>query len=122
MKNLYLQQKNILIENKTEDAKNEVINQNKIDVNKYLQEEQAKREKAKIESKKKLEEEMKKKQGKGSDGKSISDIKPKETTKIFRNQELYKGTEPWTDPVFKAEKASLCPFDKSGWILQPSLI
>ena len=117
LKNLYLQQKNILIENKTEDAKNEVINQNKIDVNKYLQEEQAKREKAKIEAQKKLEEEMKKKQGKGSDGKSISDIKPKETTKIFRNQELYKGTEPWTDPVFKAEKASLCPFDKSGWIL-----
>ena len=23
-----------------------------------------------------------------------------ETTKVFRNQEIYKGTEPWTDPLF----------------------
>ena len=118
LKNLYLQQKNILIENKTEEAKNHVINENKIDVNKYLQEEQEKRKKAMEEAQKKMEEEMKKNQGKGSEGKSISDIQPKETTKIFRNQELYKGKEPWTDPVFKAEKASLCPFDKYGhWIL-----
>ena len=56
LKNLYLQQKNILIENKTEDAKNEVINQNKIDVNKYLQEEQEKRKK---QWKKHKEKEMK---------------------------------------------------------------
>ena len=117
LKNLYLQQKNILIENKTEDAKNEVINQNKIDVNKYLQEEQEKRKKAMEEAQRQMEEEMQKNKGKASEGKSINDIKPKETTKIFRNQELYKGTEPWTDPVFKPEKASLCPFNKSGWIL-----
>ena len=31
-----------------------------------------------------MEEEMKKKQGKGSDGKSINEIKPTETTKVFR--------------------------------------
>ena len=117
LKNLYLQQKNILIENKTEDAKNDVINQNNIDVNKYLKEAEEKRKKAMEEAQKKMEEEMKKKQGKGSDGKSINEIKPTETTKVFRNQEIYKGTEPWTDPLFKPEKASLCPFDKSGWIL-----
>ena len=117
LKNLYLQQKNILIENKTEDAKNEVIAQNKIDINKYLKEEEERRKKAMEEAEKKREEEMKKNQSKGTEGKSINEIQPKETTKIFRNQELYKGKEPWTDPLFKPEKASLCPFDKSGWIL-----
>ena len=51
------------------------------------------------------------------EGKSISDMKVQDGIKIFRNQEIYKGSEPWTDPLFKPEKASLCPFDKSGWIL-----
>ena len=38
-------------------------------------------------------------------------------TKIFRKQEIYKGKEPWSDPIFKPEKKSLCPFNKYGWIL-----
>ena len=118
LKNLYLQQKNILIENKTEEAMYEVINHNKIDVTKYLEEEKKKREKAKEEAQKKIEEEMKKEAGKAKEGKSINEMKSVETTKIFRNQELYKGTEPWTDPLFKPEKASLCPYNKNGdWIL-----
>ena len=117
LKNLYLQQKNILIENKTEKAKNEVISQNKIDVNKYLQEEQEKRKKAMEEAQKKLEEEMKKEQNKTQKEKSISEISPGVITKVFRNQEIYKGTQPWVDPIFKADKNSLCPYDKSGWIL-----
>ena len=54
LKNLYLQQKNILIENRTEKAKDEVINQNNIDINKYLKEEQEKRAKAKEEAQKKI--------------------------------------------------------------------
>jgi len=53
LKNLYLQQKNILIENKTEEAKNEVIKQNNIDVNKYLLEEKEKRKKVMEEAQKK---------------------------------------------------------------------
>ena len=53
LKNLYLQQKNILIENKTEKAKTEVKNQYNIDVNKYLQEETEKRKKAMEEAQKK---------------------------------------------------------------------
>ena len=117
LKNLYLQQKNILIENKTENARNEVINQNKIDVNKYLKEEQEKRNKAMAEAQKKIDEEMKKEQGKAEAAKSISEMKAKDSVITFRKQEIYKGTEPWTDPLFKPEKASLCPYDKSGWIL-----
>ena len=118
LKNLYLQQKNILIENKTEQAKKEVINQNKIDVNKYLLEEQEKRKKAMEEAQKKIDEEMKKEKGEAKAEKSASEMQPQVTTKIFRNQEMYKGTAPFTDPLFKPEKASLCPFDKRGdWIL-----
>ena len=57
LKNFYLQQKNILIENKTEQAKKEdVINQNTINVNKYLLEEQEKRKKAMEDAKKKIDE------------------------------------------------------------------
>ena len=117
LKNLYLQQKNILIENKTEAAKNEVISQNKIDVNKYLEEEKKKREKAMEEAQKKLEEEMQKEKGKTQKEKSISEMSSAMTTKVFRNQEIYKGTKPWTDPLFKPEKSSLCPYDRTGWIL-----
>ena len=116
LKNLYLQQKNILIENKTEKAKTEVKQQYNIDVNKYLKEEEEKRKKAMEEAEKKIEEEIKKEQGKAKEEKSIgtTDIKDK----IFRNQQMYKGTEPWKDPLFEPKQESLCPMDKyKNWIL-----
>jgi len=120
LKNLYLQQKNILIENKTEKAKDEVINQNNIDINKYLKEEQEKRAKAKEEAQKKIEEEIKREQAKAKEGISVKDVKIKADHKIFRNQPFYVGNESWTDPMFKPEKSNLCPFDKRGeWILPP---
>ena len=118
LKNLYLQQKNILIENTTEKAKDELINQNKIDVNKYLKEEQEKREKAKEEAQKKIEEEIKKAQSQSKEGISVKDIKIKPEHKIFRNQPFKVGNETWTDPMFKPEKSNLCPYDRRGkWIL-----
>ena len=110
LQNLYLQQKNILIENKTEDALEEIIEKNK-------KKKKKKREKAMEESQKKLLEEMKKEQPKTKEEISTNDIKKEEKIKVFRNQEIYKGKEPWTDPLFKPEKASLCPFNKKGWIL-----
>jgi hypothetical protein len=122
LKNLYLQQKNILIENKTEDAKEEVIKQNKIDVNKYLQEEQEKRKKAMEEAQRKIDEEMKKEKSKAKEATSINNIKQDDSIRIFRKQEFYKGTEPWTDPLFKPVKENLCPFDKKGWILPEDAI
>ena len=122
LNNLYLQQKNILIENKTEDAKDEIIEKNKIDVNKYLKEEEEKRKKAMEESQKKLQEEMQKEKPKAKGEISINEIKKEEKIKVFRNQEIYKGKDPWTDPLFKPEKASLCPYDKKGWILPKQAI
>ena len=115
LNNLYLQQKNILIENETENAKKELIEENNIDVNKYIQEEQEKRMKAKEQVEKIIEEIMKKGQVNIKEEKSIDTSIIKD--KIFRNQEIYKGTEPWTDPLFPAEKKSLCPFGVRGWIL-----
>ena len=120
LRNLYLQQKNIIIENKTEKAKYELINQNNIDINKYLKEEQEKREKAKQEAQKKLEEEIKKEQSQIKEGISVKDIKIKADHKIFRNQPFYVGTGEYTDPLFKPEKSNLCPYNKKGeWILPP---
>ena len=69
------------------------------------------------EAQKKMDEQIKKEKGEAKAEKSASEIQPQVTTKIFRNQEMYKGTEPFKDPLFKPEKASLCPFDKNGWIL-----
>ena len=117
LKNLYLQQKNILIENKTEDAKDEIIEKNEIDVKKYLKEEENKRKKAMEEAQKKMQEELEKTKPKSKGEISTNDMKKEGKIKIFRNQEIYKGEAPWTDPFFKPEKASLCPFDKGGWIL-----
>ena len=118
--NLYLQQKNILIENKTEIAKNEIINQNKIDINKYLEEEKKRRAQAQEEAQKKVEEEIKKEQSQSKIETSIDQIKLPPDTKIFRNQEFYTGSKPWEDPLFKPEQKNICPLDKRGrWILPP---
>ena len=120
--NLCLQRKNILIENKTEAAKNEVISQNNIDVNKYLKEEEERRKKAQQEAQKKLEEESKKTQSKTTTTET-SILQQPTPSRIFHKQEMYKGTQPFTDPLFKPEKSSLCPCEKNGdWILPPDAL
>ena len=74
------------------------------------------------ESQKKLQEEMQKEKPKTKGEISINEMKKEEKIKVFRNQEIYKGKDPWTDPLFKPEKASLCPYDKKGWILPKQAI
>ena len=56
LKNLYLQQKNILIENETNNIKKEIINENKINIEKIIKEEENKRIIAEKENQKYLEE------------------------------------------------------------------
>ena len=117
---LYLQRKNILIENETKIAKDEVINNNNIDINELIKEEEERRKKAAEEEKKKLEDEQKKKaEEETSKNKetinSMAEIpNPK---KIYKDQEIYTGDTEWTDPLFKPEKKSLCPYNSSGWVL-----
>ena len=43
---------------------------------------------------------------------SISNIP--DPKKIYKNQQIYKGSSPWTDPLFKPEKANLCPYNSNG--------
>ena len=116
--NLYLQQKNILIENETKTAKTEVISQNNINVNKYLQEEQEKRRKAQEEEQKRIEQMRKEEEAKRKKNEEIQSIlNQKVSTKVYRDQKMPTGDEPWTDDIFPPEKKSLCPFDSKGWVL-----
>ena len=116
--NLYLQQKNILIENETNSAKSDIIKENKINVNKYLQEEQEKRRKAQEEEEKKMEQILKEEEAKQKKNEIIQSIlNLKEPNKIYRNQKMPVRNKPWTDDIFPPEKQSLCPFDCNGWVL-----
>ena len=105
-----------MIENETNKQKNEIIDQNAIDVNKLIEEEQEKRKKAEEEEAKRIEELQKKEQ----ENKTTSEVSTKSLAseeKIYRNQEIYKGEDAWTDPLFPPEKKSLCPYNSRGWIL-----
>ena len=120
--NLYLQQKNILIENETKAAKKEVISQNQINVNKYIQEEQEKRKKAQEQEQKKMEQKQKEEESKTKiQKKTQSILNQKVSTKIYRNQKMPTGEQPWVDDIFPPEKKSLCPYDKKGWVLPPEV-
>ena len=120
--NLYLQQKNILIENETKNAKKEVIDTNKINVNKYIQEEQEKRRKAEEEEQKKLIQKQKEEEEKNKMNEKVKSIlNQKVSTKIYRNQQMPTGDKPWIDDKFPPEKKSLCPYNKQGWVLPPEV-
>ena len=117
--NLYFQQKNILIENETKLGKEKLISKISLNINKYFQQEQEKRRKAKEEQQKQIDEEQKKleksKKIKSQITKSI--LSRKVSTKIYHNQKIPKAFEIWTDNIFPSVKKSLCPFNKEGWIL-----
>ena len=115
--NFYLQQKNILIENETNKKKNEIINQNEINVNKIIQEEQERRKKAQEEEAKRIEELQRQEEAKKKSEGVISTKDIPSEKNIYRDQQIYKGNTPWTDPLFPPEKKSLCPFNSKGWVL-----
>ena len=122
LKNLYLQQKNKLIENKTDKARNEIIEKANYNVKEYMKKEEERRNKAIEETRKKIEEEIKKEKSIIKEEKSIKEKEVKD--KIFKNQEMYKGTEPWNDPIFKPGRETLCPYDEKlkKWILPADAI
>ena len=119
---LYLQQKNILIENETKTAQKEIKEENKIDTNKIIKEEEEKRKKLEEEENKRVEEAAKKEiANETRKTVQIVSIRDKPSPEnIFLNQPLYKGTTPFTDSYFPPEKKSLCEYDSNGdWILPP---
>ena len=141
----YIQRKNELIEEEEEKAKQEVVRDNKINVKDIVKEEEEKRKKLMLEEsnyikdlqKKTLDmvEEIKqqdaedearggkkRKRGKQHEGVSqeVSIHSKPAPNRIYRNQQLYKGKTPFTDPLFPPEQSSLCPTDGRGnWILPP---
>ena len=119
LKNLYLQQKNILIENETRKAQEELINQ--LNMEKYLKEEEERRKKQQEEDEKNIENALNKEKEKATA--TISVVNIPDPKKVYKNQEIYKGNSAWTDPMFKPEKSNLCPYDKNGnWVLPEDVI
>ena len=121
LRELYLKQKNILIENESKNGKSQLIKEICINVNNYIQKEKEKRQKAQEEEKKKLEKEMKKKKEKEEKKKkkkikNKSIIARKVSSRIYKKQKMPEPLETWTDDIFPAKKESLCPFDENGWI------
>ena len=120
LKDLYLKQKNILIENETKKAQEALINQ--LNYEKYLKEEEERRKKQKEEDDRNIEIAMNQEKEKEKTA-IISVENVPDPKKIYKNQELYKGSSPWTDPMFKPEKKNLCPYDSKGeWVLPEDVI
>ena len=124
---LYLKQKNILIENETENIKKgggkgfikEIFN----NLNKYLEKERVKISKVKEEEKKKIKElilenkkiEKEKRENALKNKKKINVIS---SEKVFQNQKISQNCEIWTDLLFEPKKKSLCLHDNKGnWII-----
>ena len=126
--NLYLKQKNILIENETKKHKEQLIRKNCIDYDKYLKEEEEKRRELIEKENKKIEEiELKKELEEKQRAKTLlkKSFYSKEisTKKIFLNQKLPEKLNIWKDDRFIPEKKTLCPYDKKGnWILPADAI
>ena len=123
LKNLYIQQKNIIIENETKKIRQEIIEKNNINIDKIIKEEEQRRNLIQIENEKILEEIEKQNQNKISEEKKIIEekkeiiINPKEIF-IYKNQKIIsENSSSWIDPLFKPEKNSLCPCNsQGGWI------
>ena len=125
LRNLFIQQKNILMEEDSKKAKTVIIKKSSFDINKYFENEEKKREKAKEEEQKNLEKKMKEEEVKykprGHKIKQsiikISKSSSSQSMKIFHNQEMPIPKVSWIDKEFPHEKGSLCPCDEKGeWI------
>ena len=122
LKNLYLQQKNIIIENETNKIKKEIIEQNKINIDKLIKEEEQKRNTIQKENEKFIEQiEQKNKIEDENTKENIPKTNIKEENmkeiKIYKDQKFIpENASPWIDPLFKPEKNNLCPCDSQGWI------
>ena len=116
LQNFYIQQKNIIIENESKKAKDELISKMNVNMNDLLIEEKNRRAEAKMKGEeniqkkinKKNEEESKNKK-KNNSNKSI--IIRKTTKRIFYNQKEPEKDEDFKDEKFPAEKKSILPPD-----------
>jgi hypothetical protein len=121
LQNFYIQQKNIIIENQSKQAKEELINDMNINVDKYIQKEEERRseamkkEEAKIKNEIRLRKEMARPRKTFMPNQSF--VAKKISTRIFHKQKVPKPFEIWVDDMFQAKKESLCPYDGNDWVL-----
>jgi len=124
--NLYLQQKNILIENVTKQCKEQLVSKNSINIGKYLKEEQEKRIKAQEDENKNLGEEIVKRKIQTEKSKKMnicqSFLIRKVEKRIFFNQKMPAPSQQWKDNLFLPTKKSLCTYDEKGWILPEDVL
>ena len=120
LQNFYIQQKNIIIENQTNQAKEELINDMNINVDKYIQKEEERRSEAMKKEEEKIKNEIRIRKEKARPRKTFmpnqSFVAKKISTRIFHKQNPPKPFEIWEDEMFPAKKESLCPFDGNDWV------
>ena len=122
LRNLYLKQKNILIENEEKKVKAFLEEKVKIDINKYLAKEQERRKYAQEKEQKEFEKKIHEKEEENRKREKTIIVNPidlsSKKTKIFHNQKpmVSDKKNKWEDNLFKPNKSSLCPFNKHGWI------
>ena len=127
LRDLYLQQKNILIENETKKVKEKIF---KNIFKKYIIEEREKRVKAKEEEKKKFEKELRekkeeeKKESRKKQNKSRQSIVArKKPSRLYHNQKIPEIFDSWNDDMFLPNKNSLCPYNENNeWIFFTNLL
>ena len=121
LEKLYSQQKNILLDNVEEKEKAELLKKTDIKLDEYIKEEEEKRKEIEEKENKIIEDELEKNADK-KEATIISIVTKPNPEKIFGKQEMYKGNEPWTDPLFRPCKNNLCPCNDSGWLLPENVL
>ena len=121
LEKLYSQQKNILLDNAEEKEKEEMLKKKDIKLDDYIKEEKEKRKELEEKEEQLIQNELEK-NADTKEAATISIVTKPNPGKIFRKQELYKGKEPWKDPLFEPCKENLCPFNEKGWVLPENVL
>ena len=120
LKNLFLQQKNIFVENETNKVKQEIINNNKdLNIDNLIKDENTKRKKAEKEEQKSIESKVGQivEEPLEDQNDLLSLAGAEVPNKIYRRQNLCKNSGNWTDFLFSPQTRSLCPYNSNGFLL-----
>ena len=119
LKNLFLQQKNIFVENETKKVKDDIINNNKeLNLDNLIKDETTKRTKAEKEEQKTIESKLGQipEEPIEDQNEILSLVGAEVPNKIYRKQTLCKTSGNWTDFLFSPQTRSLCPYNSNGFL------
>ena len=120
LKNLFLQQKNIFVENETRKVKDDIIKNNTdLNIDNLIKGETSKRKKAEKEEQKNIETKTRKIQEEPlEDNNNLLSLAGAEVpNKIYRKQQLCKTSGNWTDILFGPQTKNLCPYNSYGFLI-----